>query len=104
MTVTFYNGVPVVQNNKITENSPEFYISYNPSIREYGVKTTALYIKSTKQYLILVGNHSEQYAGLNFKEALDYFYAHVGEAVAQSEHGMIFKFENENAMYVKGGY
>lgn len=104
MTVTFYDGVPVVQTNQVTQDVPEFYISYNPSIRDYGVRTTALYIKSTGQFLILTGDHSKQYEGLSFQECLSYFYAHVKEAVSQSEHGKVFTFVDGKAAYVDGGF
>ena len=104
MTLAFYNGVPVVQTNQVTQDAPEFYISYNPSIRDYGVRTTAIYIKSTGQFLILAGDHRQGYEGLKFKEALEYFYAHVDEVVSQSEHGKIFKFTDGNAVYVDGGF
>lgn len=104
MTVNFYDGVPVAQINRIVHGAPEFYISYNPSVRDYGVRTTALYIKSTGQFLILAGNHSKQYEGLTFQESLTYFYDNVNEAIPQSEHGKVFVFSGGKAVYADGGF
>jgi len=104
MTVEFCGGIPICRVNQITRREPEFYISYNPSQRDYGTDTTAMHINETGQFLTLAGNHTDQYNGLNFTEALAYFYANVDKAVPQSEHGRVFKFENGKAAYVAGGY
>lgn len=104
MPVTFHSGVPVLQPNQVQQDNPEFYVSYNPSTSDYGVRTTALYIKSTGQFLILAGDHRQKYDGLNFKKALAYFYAHVDKAVSQSEHGKVFKAVDGGFAYVDGGF
>lgn len=95
--------------NNISNSSKEFYISYNNSafsIRDYGCDTTALHINETSQFLILKGDHRKGYEGLNFNEALTYFYAHIDEAHDFSEHGKIFVVNEETyeADYISGGY
>lgn len=104
MSVHFMGGVPVSVPNRITSSKPEFYVSYNPSARDYGTDTTALYIHETGQFLILAGNHAMQYDGLTLAEAVAYFYAHVEQAVSQSDHGKIFRFVDGKAFYEQGGY
>lgn len=76
----FFNGMPVVITNKITNENKEekYHISYNPSARDYGVDTTALVINigdnERDVYYILSGNHSEQYGNCkNLKECLTYY-------------------------------
>lgn len=104
MSVQFFNGIPVSIPNEISKDAPDFYISYNQSSSDYGTDTTAIYIKSTGQFLILAGNHTEQYAGLDFEQVLEYFYNNVSKAVKQSEHGIIFQMTGGKAAYVNGGY
>lgn len=104
MSVKFFNGIPVSQPNTIREINPEFYVSYNPSSADYGTDTTALVIRETSQFLVLAGNHSKEFKGLPFREALAYFYANVSKAVEQSEHGRVFKFVDGKPAYVPGGY
>lgn len=105
MGVKFFNGIPVDVPNVITENKKEFYISYNSRRSDYGVDTTALVIHETSQFLILAGDHSKEYHGLDFEQALAYFYANVEKAVEQSEHGRVFKCgEDLRGGYVPGGY
>lgn len=78
--IKYFNGVPIYINNKITKNSKEekYYISYNPSKRDYGIDTTALVItigdNEREVFYILKGNHSEQYENCkNLKECISYF-------------------------------
>lgn len=104
MSVQFFNGVPIDVPNRITRTDPKFYVSYNPSARDYGTDTTALYIHETGQFLILAGNHATQYDGLSFADALAYFYANVDKAVSQSDHGRVFRFVDGKAFYEQGGY
>lgn len=104
MSVQFMGGVPISQPNRITWIEPEFYVSYNPSIHDYGTDTTALHIHETAQFLILAGDHTVEYKGLSLTEALAYFYANVARAVPQSEHGRVFRFVDGKAFYEKGGY
>jgi|GEM_PF-5361756 len=75
----FFNGVPIYINNTITKSSKEekYYISYNPSMRDYGVDTTALVItigdNERNVFYILKGNHTEQYANCkNLKDCITY--------------------------------
>ena len=104
MSTMFFDGVPVQVNNTISKEDDAFYVSYNPIIADYGVDTTALYIRETNQYLILAGDHREEYANLDFQQSIDYFYANVNNAVVQSEHGKIFKVTDGKAQYIQGGY
>ena len=78
--IKFFNGVPIMIENTITQSSKKenYYISYNPSRRDYGVDTTALVItigdNERQLFYILKGNHKEQYASCkNLKECISYF-------------------------------
>lgn len=104
MGVQFFGGVPVCTVNTITRNEPKFYVSYNPSRSDYGTDTTALVIHETGQFLILAGDHTKQFDGLSFDDALAYFYANAHRTVEQSEHGRVFRFVDGNGYYEKGGY
>lgn len=104
MGVQFFGGVPTTVNNTVQQSCEKFYISYNWNTRDYGVDTTAFYIRETGQFLILSGDHRKGYDGLDFSQSLDYFYANVKNAVPQSEHGKVFKIGDSKAKYVNGGY
>lgn len=92
----FFNGVPVRIENTITQNSNEenYYVSYNPSKRDYGVDTTALVItigdNERQVYYILKGNHTAPYAECtNLAACLAYFVAnkeHMHEYSTKFEH------------------
>lgn len=76
----YFNGIPVLIENSIsTDNKEEkYYVSYNPSYRDYGIDTTALVItigdNERQVYYILKGKHSNEYANCkNLKECLNYF-------------------------------
>lgn len=78
--IKYFNGVPVLIPNTISKSSEEekYYISYNPSRRDYGVDTTALVItigdNERQVYYILKGNHKEAYDNCkNLKECVAYF-------------------------------
>lgn len=78
--VKFYNGIPISIINRIVLDNREekYHVSYNPSVRDYRVATTALVIttKDNKKELfyILSGNHSKQYSNCkSLKECIDYF-------------------------------
>lgn len=90
--------------NRIPYKTDTHYISYNPSIRDYGTDTTAIYIHETSQFLILAGDHTEELQGLTLEDAVTYFYDNVEQAVSQSEHGQIFTFVDGKGDYVAGGY
>lgn len=104
MPTMFFDGVPTQVNNIISKEDDTFYVSYNPIMADYGVDTTALYIRETAQFLILAGDHREGYTNLDFQQSIDYFYANINKAVVQSEHGKIFKFADGKAEYIQGGY
>lgn len=78
--IKYFNGIPISVNNTITKNSKEekYYVSYNPSKRDYGVDTTALVItigdNERQVFYILKGNHSGQYENCkDLKECISYF-------------------------------
>ena len=94
--VYFVNGIPITAPNSIVKDNKEekYYISYNPSIRDYGTKTTALVInKDNKKELfyILKGDHSKQYANCkDLKECINYFISnkkYIHEFSDEFEHG-----------------
>ena len=92
--------------NKVSNDTEGFYISYNPSARDYGSNTTAIYIKGSSQFLILNGDHSKQLNEcLTLETAVSYFYNNIDCANHYSEHGMIWKTDKEGKpFYTKGGY
>lgn len=99
----------LINNNVISNEAEEFYISYSNSrfsVSDYGCDTTALYVNETGQFLILRGDHRDGYAGLNFNEAIEYFYNHIEDAHKYSDHGRIYIFDEEaNSLNcVAGGY
>lgn len=96
--IKFFNGVPIVINNTITKSSEEekYYISYNPSYRDYGVDTTALVItignNERQVFYILKGNHQEQYETCeNLKDCIAYFVRNKENA---HEMGDVFEHEH----------
>lgn len=101
-----YNGIPISIPNTISKDAKEYYISYNPSSRNYGCSTTCLHINSTSQFLILNGNHKEEFSKcITLEESLKYFYDNIEKANTKSEHGRIFKIvPSGKAKYIKGGY
>ena len=78
--IKYFNGIPIMIENTITTDNKEekYYISYNPSRRDYGIDTTALVItignNERQVFYILKGNHSEQYENCkDLKECIGYF-------------------------------
>lgn len=78
--IKFFNGIPILIENTIAKDNKEenFYISYNPSYRDYGIDTTALVItignNERQVFYILKGNHSVQYENCkDLKECISYF-------------------------------
>lgn len=61
-------GVTVLNSVRVSDN---FHISYNPSIRDYGVRTTALVISNTV-FFILKGDHRKEMPK-TLQECFDYF-------------------------------
>ena len=107
LSTKFINGVPVQTPNKVTKETKSYHISYNNrDISIYGSDTTALYINSTGQFLILNGNHTKNYKDLStLDEHVKYFYSNINKVNPRSEHGKIFKYDGVNkAKYIKGGY
>lgn len=96
--IKIFNGIPININNTIVKNSEEekYYISYNPSERDYGVDTTALVItigdNERDVFYILSGNHSEQYSNCtNLKDCIAYLmknkeYIHKMSDAFEHEH------------------
>ena len=78
--IKYFNGIPIHIPNTVTTNRLEekYYISYNPSYRDYGIDTTALVINIGNNerdvYYILKGNHSTQYENCkDLKECIAYY-------------------------------
>lgn len=65
--LSFKSGIPIIQPNEVIDSGSEhWYISYNPSARDYGCKTTALVLWDGEYFIILNGDHR---AG--FKKAIE---------------------------------
>lgn len=86
------------------KNGKTFAVTYNTrDAGHYGCDTTALYIRETSQFLILNGKHTFDKCS-TLQEHIDYFYKHIDQANPTSEHGTIFRCNDEGAAYVPGGY
>lgn len=56
--LVFKDGIPILITNEIIDSgSKHWYISYNPSARDYGCKTTALVLGDCEYFLVLNGDH-----------------------------------------------
>jgi len=104
----FIDGIPVNVPNEVTKQTKAYHISYNnntSSKADYGSDTTALYINETGQFLILDGNHTEDFSKCEtLNDCLKYFYDRIEQANPYSEHGQVFTFENGKAAYVSSGF
>lgn len=96
--IKYFNGIPVVIPNEVTKSSKEenYYISYNPSYRDYGIDTTALVItignNERHVFYTLKGNHSEGYDNCNsLKDCVRYFNDNKEQA-----HRICDEFEHEH--------
>lgn len=96
--IKYVDGIPIFVNNTITTNSKEekYYVSYNPSYRDYGIDTTALVVtignNERQVFYILKGNHSEQYSNCDsLKECIRYYVKNKDRA-----HKFSDAFEHEN--------
>lgn len=75
----YFDGIPVFVPNDIVADKGDFYISYNSyDTAIYGDKTTALVLGNQVGFLILNGDHREQYkqiisSGGGLDECLSYF-------------------------------
>lgn len=78
-----FNGIPVSVPNDITKETKDFYISFNSRDSYiYGDVTTALVDKNQSKFLILNGNHTEQYNNIvsnggGYAECVEYFESHI---------------------------
>lgn len=74
-----YDGIPIfIPNTVVKENkSDNYYISYNPYYRDYGIDTTAIVItiENIRQlFYILKGNHSDKLNECkDLKECIKYY-------------------------------
>ena len=100
------NDTPVSVPNLISTETSEYHVSYNNVDRwPYGSDTTALYINSTSQFLILNGDHRKGFSSSStLEESLVYFYENIAGANVHSEHGRVFKFSGGKGEYVDGGH
>lgn len=100
MGIAFIEGLPVITRNVVVNSKKEFHISYLRFDICYKSDTTAIYIKSTSQFLILNGDHTLVLKGLHtLEECLKYFYENLEQANFRSEHGRVF----DNGKYIDGG-
>lgn len=97
MTNIAFNRHPVAVLNELSINATTcdlggYHISYNPSSRDYGCKTTAIVLKG-RVFLILNGDHREAIKGAIIRGgllgAIEYFIDNAGQANALSEHLMV---------------
>ena len=85
-----YDGIPIfVPNDTFNLEDSGCYISYNNHTSDYGCPTTALVrddgVRPTK-FLILNGNHVEEYAKLKtYNACVEYFKAHLEQQNHLSE-------------------
>ena len=99
------NTIPNCKPQNVVTEKEGYHISFNRSSSDYGCPTTAIYIETTSQFLILCGDHKEELEKLNFNECLEYFYNNIDKAHRMSEHKKIFTFnEVDGASYKEGGY
>ena len=75
---------PEIKPINTTKDSPagDFYVSYNPSSRDYGSDTTALVLGDMDKFYILIGDHRKQYDAILSKgwdACLDYYKANMAE-------------------------
>lgn len=83
---TLLAGIPCVIPNRVTENSPDHYISFNDvDSAIYGCDTTAVVIGQMCHFYVLCGNHEAALIGKSLSDCLDYLYAHADELNKYSE-------------------
>jgi hypothetical protein len=98
--VEYFKGIPIFSNNTITKDSKEenYYVSYNPSYRDYDIDTTALVItignNERQVFYILKGKHTEQYGECkDLKECVNYLMKNK-----ELMHKFSDKFEHEHLL------
>ena len=86
------SSIPVI--NEVADFD-DYYISYNSSSSGYGTDTTAIVIgDDIGVYLVLCGNHKEQYEAIQDKtlqNCIDYFIDNIDQAHKFSDHHSILK-------------
>lgn len=78
----FFEGVPLMVNNEVSQKQKEFYVSFNSSVRDYGCKTTALVVMHPefRRFFILRGDHRAGYDALEtLEQHLEYYKARPEE-------------------------
>lgn len=86
-----FDGIPVFVPNDIPVEVKDFYVSYNDrDVSIYGHDTTALVLEKPLKFLILNGNHSEEYKeivakGGGYQECLAYFKENLDQKSKYSE-------------------
>ncbi|MBA4293774.1 hypothetical protein C0431_12500 [bacterium] len=90
MPVKYFNGVPIFVPNSIPKKGEGYYVSYNPSARDYGVDTTALVVRvdngNRDVYYILSGDHVEDYNACDsLDDCLRYLFDHEDQLHHMSE-------------------
>jgi len=86
-----YNSVPGERDDLVGFNDKTyngFYVSYNPSARDYGCETTALVLGQMEKFYILKGDHREQYMKLmdqGFDKCLEYYKDNIADSHEHSD-------------------
>lgn len=65
-----------------------FYVSYDPSTRNYGCVTTALVLGQMEKFYILKGDHREQYMKImeqGFDKCLEYYKDNIADSHENSD-------------------
>lgn len=72
--IKYFDGIPVYIPNTIAEDHKDYYISYCTDTRDYGCVTTALVLNSPNKFLVLEGDHREQYSECDgLERCFEYF-------------------------------
>lgn len=68
---------PEIYQINHVQQAYDFYISFNPSVLDYGCETTALVLGQGSQFFILKGDHRNAYSALigkGFVACLNYYW------------------------------
>lgn len=91
--------IPVINQaapNEILDRG-EFHISFNPSVSDYGSKTTAIVLRNTV-FLTLNGDHRDKLREISEADGLrgcfDYFLENIGSANFMCNHHQIVRGDN----------
>lgn len=90
-----HHTIPVINERSVNSATPSIggvNISYNPSSRDYGTRTTAI-ILNGRVFFVLNGDHravlAETLQNTGGQGCLDYFIENIAQANAMSEHYIV---------------